>query len=236
MQHTGPHLCLVTFQCWGDWTARNWHHQKKKMFTTCCFSDNPLISRGLTSYKKTIVFSTLYQPLSTVASKPTSSSVLLKTALRRNRQKKLPYCLKHSWKSENRRMFWNTFRSMVFFSATLIIHTSLSVHILKLANEKENRALLICLSYGKQFSASKVMLSRKGSMSRVKHQTNMHSTWQVLFWPGAFSVNFLNSTQWDLKKTSAQHTSSTVLLSSLGNSWMSCLCCSCTCFFIFIYN
>lgn len=113
-------------------------------------------------------------------------------------------------------MFWNTFKSTGFFSAALTILTSLGVHILKLPNEEENWALLIYLSYGNEFSASEVMLGRRGCMRRAKCWTNMHQTWQVLFWPDAFAVNFLNSTQSDLKKASAKHTSSAVLLSSFN--------------------
>lgn len=105
----------------------------------------------------------------------------------------LPHCLKQSWKC------FETPSGPQYFSLLRYLLTSFSVHILKLANEKENGALLIYLSYGNEFSASKIMLVRRGCTRSVKHWTNMHQTWQVLFWPSAFAVNFLNSTQWDLK-------------------------------------
>lgn len=54
------------------------------------------------------------------------------------------------------------------------------------------------LSYSNVFSASEVILGRRGCIRRV---TNLHLTQQVLFSPNAFAMNFLNSTQWDLRKT-----------------------------------
>lgn len=79
--------------------------------------------------------------------------------------------------------FCNTFRSTVFLCSALTLLT-----ILQQANEKENRALLIYLSYGNEFSASEVMLSGSRCTRSVKWQTNMHQNWQVLFWPSAFAV------------------------------------------------
>lgn len=54
------------------------------------------------------------------------------------------------------------------------------------------------LSYRNEFSASEVMLGRRGCTKRM---TNLHLTQQVLFSPSAFAVNFVNSTQRDLRKT-----------------------------------
>lgn len=103
-------------------------------------------------------------------SPPPSTSHFLFCAAEDHTEKKqvgetLPYCLKHSLKCSE-----TPSDPQDFFSAALTILTSLGVHILKLANEEENWALHMCLSYGNEFSASEVMLGITSEEERMHEE------------------------------------------------------------------